>query len=230
MLFMVALPLLFTPSSSPADGGAAKISPFRLYLLSSLRSSLSWSYSTPLSSLCNSSLDASDYRGELRLTRPLAGARGAQVRRYSPGLPRLLFQMFRRHTLPQLLPEVCLQDTLPVPAVPRLWTAGANYRSRLCNPSVSSLRQEKHLPSLCSHVKKAIWLCGHCARSSEVPDGEDTRIGASEDQQIVNCRSPFWVRGPNPPCTVGSRVPQFKTLPSKQPLIATKDKLNIFGN
>lgn len=28
----------------------------------------------------------------------------------------LLFQMFRLHPIPQLLPEVCLQDTLPIPA------------------------------------------------------------------------------------------------------------------
>lgn len=108
---MVSLPLLFTPSSSPADGGAAKISPLSPLFTVFPQVPLSWSYSTPLSLLCNSSLDASDYRGELRLTRPLAGARGAQVRRYSPELPRLLFQMFLRHTLPQLLPEVCLQHT-----------------------------------------------------------------------------------------------------------------------
>lgn len=177
---MVSLPLLFTPSSSPADGGAAKISPLSPLFTVFPQVPLSWSYSTPLSLLCNSSLDASDYRGELRLTRPLAGARGAQVRRYSPELPRLLFQMFLRHTLPQLLPEVCLQHT-----------PHTNYHSGLCNPSVSSLRQEKHLPSLCSHVKKAIWLCGHCTRSSKVSDGEDTGIGASEDQQIINGSSPF---------------------------------------
>lgn len=152
MLFMVSLPLLFTPSSSPADGGAAKISPLSPLFTVFPQVSLSWSYSTPLSLLCNSSLDASDYRGELRLTRPLAGARGAQVRRYSPGLTRLLFQMFRRHTLPQLLPEVCLQDTLPVPAIPRLWTAGANGADSAtpqCHPS-----DKRNIFPLCAHTWK----------------------------------------------------------------------------
>lgn len=191
MLFMVSLPLLFTPSSSPADGGAAKVSPFRLYWLSSLRSPSHGQYSTPLSLLCNSSLDASDYRGELRFNRPLAKARGAQVRQYSPGLPRLLFQMFRMQT-PQcrLLPEVCLHTRQPPPL---------NCRRELSQRTLQTLSVipqtgETSSLSLCSHVKKAIWPCGHCTCSSEVSNGGDTGIGASEDQGIVNCSSPFWVQ------------------------------------
>lgn len=148
---MVSLPLPFTLSSSPADGGTAKISPLSPLFTVFPQVSLSWSYSTPLSLLCNSSLDASDYRGELRLTRPLAGARGAQVRRYSPGLPRLLFQMFRRHTLPQLLPEVCLQDTLPVPAIPAselpARIIAADSATSQCHPS-----DRRNIFPLCAHT------------------------------------------------------------------------------
>lgn len=148
---MVSLPLLFTPSSSPADGGAAKISPLSPLFTVFPQVPLSWSYSTPLSLLCNSSLDASDYRGELRLTRPLAGARGAQVRRYSPELPRLLFQMFLRHTLPQLLPEVCLQHTPhtrrpPASELPaRIITADS--ATPQCHPS-----DRRNIFPLCAHT------------------------------------------------------------------------------
>lgn len=149
---MVSLLLLFTPSSSPADGGAAKISPLSPLFTVFLQVSLSWSYSTPLSLLCNSSLDASDYRGELRLTRPLAGARGAQVRQDSPGLPRLLFQMFPLQTLPQLLlPEVCLQDTLPIPAGPASELPARIIAADSANPQCH-LSDMRHIFPLSAHT------------------------------------------------------------------------------
>lgn len=96
-----------------------------------------------------------------------------------------------------------------------------------------SVIPQTHLPSLCSHVKEAIGYADIAHAFLKSPMEKTREIGASEDHEIVNCSSPF--RSKNvvqilPVLWAQGYLTQFKALPSKQPLIATKHKLNIFGN